>query len=922
MQWNEFLFHIRHLPTTDQKTVQEAFDLGAKAHEHQKRQSGEPYFTHPIAVAQILANLGADTDTIIAALLHDTVEDTSLTLGDIESRFGPTVAMLIDGVTKLSEQDVAERPSLNEQVETLRKTFNLMQRDVRIMVIKIADRLHNMQTLSFRSPEKQQTVARETMDVYVKIADRLSMRDIRDDLESMCLAILEPDMHTHLLEMRKKNEEQSRIIIPYMTDTLEKTFRELPFRVQYERRSWDSLRRQYERSQQSRTMQTHMNLAIVCENVDTCYSALGMLHQLWQRETLTFEDFINAPVINGYKALHTTVILEDGARVRCKIRTREMDKYAHLGITMLCFDSESRGATDYLTWTSRISPLSKDTADRSAEFWQSLQSDILGESILIHGESDQTQLLPKGATALDGVFYLYGERGLYAKEIYVDGRLAPFYAELKYGNNVSAVFSSVPQVDLSWLQYTHTGIGTALIRNGLARQDTDIKRVKGEEILRQYLNTRRRGFISELDRSYIDRQLKENGFPPLDDMYVQIAEGRISAPEVDKLIFNSSEQVKESLDRHLHILTITTPHVNRTAVADIMRFYELRGYRTLSQNETEATYRVKIFMNDEEARTLAFTLDHVVRGRYAIRRPSALYKTSVVSILLFVLWGADPAVAHLLLGREGVTPVDLTIVRFVSQAVMSGLFLLWMRFRQPLPEARLSLRNSSLWLSVIFLFCVSLTTYYSLRGTLPSHYTVPMTSAGLLLTTLVNKRRVWTLVTTWLLVLLGVGMLVSFTPSWTPEDILFTLLAVLSFTGFSIVSERYKRQEQVSLRAAQYFFMLASLCTLLSLPLLPAASFGDISPLDFLYIVLFSLGVSGVPYYIYYYLLSHKEIDFVLRYSFLIIPATMISEILLIGFPSVYTILAALLVVAGAFLPLVRMDRKTAPSPGSALAVS
>lgn len=929
MQWNEFQFQVRHLPTTDQKLVEQAFKLGEKAHEHQKRQSGDPYFTHPIAVAQILANMGGDTDTIIAALLHDTVEDTPVTLDEIKETFGPAVTMLIDGVTKLCEQDIPQRSSLNEQIETLRKMFNLMQKDVRIMVIKIADRLHNMQTISFRSQEKQLSVARETMEVYVKIADRLSMRDIRDELESMCLGVLETGVHQQLLDLRKRNEQQGAIIVPYMSETLQKTYDDLPFVIQMEKKSWDSLRRQYERQRQTQMASGQINLAFICENVQDCYRTLGMLHQLWQREALSFEDYINAPVINGYKALHTTIILEDGARVRCKIRTQEMDKYAHKGITTLCFDSASRGATDYLKWTAHISPLSKDSADRSAEFWQSLQNDILGESILIHGESDQTQLLPKGATALDAVFYLYGERALFTKEIYIDDHPVPFYEQVSYANNIGASFASTPQVDLNWLQYIHTGISTAIIRNGLAQRDPSEKRALGEEILHRYLRNRRRGYISELDRSYIDRQLKQHGYLALDEMYVQIAEGRISAPEVDQLIFrNQPNTPAETAERHVYVITMTIPHANKKVVEEIMKFYDMQSYRMLRNDTMTATYRVKVLLNENEMNTLSYTLEHVIRGGYAIRRPRTIYTASVISVLLFILWGLDPTGAHMILGLEGVTPVDLTIVRFASQAVLSGLFLVWMRMRQPLPEARLSLKNSSLWLSVIFLFCVAVTTYYSLRSTLPLHYTIPMTSAGLLLTTLVNRRRVGVLIATWLLVAIGMGLLVAFTPLWTPEDIVFTMLAVLSFTGFSIISERYKRQEQVSLRSAQYFFLLASLCTLLSLPLLPSSSFTDISGKHLGYMVLFSVFVSGVPYYIYYYLLSHKEIDFVLRYSFLIIPATFISEILLIGPPNIPTLLAGLIVMCGAFLPLLlagsrsKSMRKRASAPTAGFATS
>lgn len=909
MQWNEFLFHIRHIATSDQKLIQKAFELGAQAHGHQKRQSGEPYFTHPIAVAQILANMGGDRDTIIAALLHDTVEDTPLTLDEIKDQFGPVVAMLIDGVTKLNEEDIAEHPSLNEQIETLRKMFNLMERDVRIMVIKLADRLHNMQTIGFRKVEKQISVARETMDVYVKIADRLCMRDMRDDLENMCLVILEPERHAQIVNLRKKNEEEAAAILPPIQKEIERAVTDLPFTMFPEHKSWTSLARQLETALQGKSIRHSITAAFVCDSEDDCYRMLGALHKIWQRETLTFEDFINAPIINGYKGLHTTIILQSGIRVRCKIRTKEMQEYAHRGITTACFDSTVIGATDYLAWTSRISPVSKDTTDKSSEFWESLQNDILGESIVVHGASDETELLPKGSTALDGIFYLYGERGTHVTQIFVNGSEVKFYEALPYAAIVEGTFIDDEQVDLKWLQYTNTGIGTAFIRNALTRREGGTKRTNGQLLLQEYLTTRRRGFINELNSNFIKEVLSKNNYKNLDELYEQISEGRITLSEVENLFFiQTKERSKDAPNSYTLRYEIAPEH--QKTVQDIVLQYPVTTFRIMHTSDTHVISKISLQLTDEEMQNLAFTLDHVIEGRFRLRRNNALYKASVFSVCLFLLWGLDPVAAHQLLTLPGVSPVDLTMVRFVTHAVLSGLFLGWIRYNHPLPEARLSLKNASLWLSVFFLFMVAITTYLSLQNTLPSHYTIPMTAAGLLLTTLVNRKQIYTLILTWILVFTGMGILLMNTPTWDTRSVIFTLLAVSSFTGFSIVSERYKRKEQVSLRASQYFFIMAAVCALMCIPLYPFSSFSDVSAQGMSLMILFSIFVSGFPYYIYYYLLSHKEIDFVLRYSFLIIPITLLCQALLIGKPESFTVLSALLVMIGASLPLLNAYRK------------
>jgi len=222
MQWKEFQSHIRHLAAKDLQRVERAFELGKEVHKGQKRKSGEPYFNHPIAVADKLADMGADADTIIAALLHDTIEDTPLTLDDVEKEFGTTVAILINGVTKLSSEDVATKSSLDEQIETLRKIFILMQEDVRIMVIKLVDRLHNMQTVEFLSEARQKAQAQETMEVYVKIADRLCMQDLRDELEGLYLSILEPKTAQELSLLRAQNEQLGQSIIKKMQEKVRK----------------------------------------------------------------------------------------------------------------------------------------------------------------------------------------------------------------------------------------------------------------------------------------------------------------------------------------------------------------------------------------------------------------------------------------------------------------------------------------------------------------------------------------------------------------------------------------------------------------------------------------------------------------------------------------------------------------------------
>jgi RelA/SpoT family (p)ppGpp synthetase len=492
MQWNEFRTHVRHLPTRDQERIRKAFDLAKELHKDQLRKSGEPYFMHPLAVATMLAEMHADADSLVTAFLHDSIEDTVIELDEIKERFGEDAAMLIDGVTKLCKEELQDFPTLDQEIESLRKIFTYMEKDIRIMVIKLADRLHNMQTVEFLAPERQASLAQETLDIYVRIADRLSMQDLRDELEGLCITILEPELAMTLQELRLRNEHRGEDIIKKHLKVLHKSALTLPphLELRYERKTWKNLRAQANEEGNTATGLSTLTTVFLNDTVSECYETLGIIHQQWPYEILSFKDFISAPAINGYKGLHTTIILQDGTRVRCKIRTREMHEYARKGVAALCFDAKTIGLTHYLPWAKRISPLSKDTAERSEEFWESLQSDILGKSIMVYGHDDSAMQLPKGATALDGIFYLFGRQGIRTKEIQINGKTVDFAEELPNACRLNATFSSHEEAALPWLQYVHTGIASALIRQGLARAPHAQKIDIGEALIRGAIRQR------------------------------------------------------------------------------------------------------------------------------------------------------------------------------------------------------------------------------------------------------------------------------------------------------------------------------------------------------------------------------------------------------------------------------------------------
>jgi len=919
MEWQEFQSFLRHLSAADRECVHRAFELCKSAHDGQLRKSGEPYATHPIAVALLIAEMGAGADPLVAALLHDALEDTDLTLDLIEQRFGHTAAALIEGMTKLDDESVRQHPTLDEEIESLRKMVLLMQEDIRIMVIKLADRLHNMRTVEFLAKDRQHSFAQETMDIYVKIAERMSMHDLSDELEALCMAVLEPETFALLTQLRDLNERQATTVIDSMREILYGEPEPLPsdVLVRVERKSWDHLRTRLGSETETRTGRSDVTFAFVCSSIPQCYATIGVLHQKWQHEILSFKDFINAPAINGYRGLHTTIILGNGTRVRCKIRTQEMQAYAQRGIASLCFSKKAIGIMEYLPWTERIAPLSKDTADKSQEFWDSLQSDILGKSIFVYGPDDTTIQLPTGATVLDGAFYLYREKALKTKTIKINGKDTPFFSPLSDGASLSLELAGEPTVTREWLEWVHTGVAIASIRSLLGSASRQQKIENGRRILQDAMTKQARGYLKEFKEESLLKGIRTLGYASLDAAFIAVADGHLQPSVAIAAIFRSTGSQGHPSPHKTHCsVQFVLPTLPMNDLLTRFLFIAdrygvaLGDVQILHTSNQHVRVALRLSLTTEEQQVIATELRAVGAENVRVAPTYSMARQVLTVILIFALWGFDPIFAHLLLKTHSIFALDLTIVRFFSLLVMSGLLLIWARLHSPLRYASLPLRSRTLWLSVFALFFVALSTYASLERTLPSHYTIPMTASGFLLTTLVNRKRWKTLLAAWACFAIGILLLILATPSWSWKGIIFTGIAVTGFTVFSIASERYKRLEHVDVRAAQYFFILSFCCALFVLPLLPAAHLLQYDAHTIARMILFSVFFAGLPYYIYYYLLSHREIDFVLRYSFLLIFATLIGETLLMGSVSLSVLAAGMIVALGAALPLVIPAKK------------
>ncbi len=919
MTWQEFSAVLRRFPVQDQEKIQRAFQLGETMHAPQKRHSGEPYFSHPITVARILIDWWADADTVVAALLHDTVEDTPLTLADVEKQFGHTVSALVEGVTKLSAEEMGEKPTLDQQIETLRKIFNLMQQDVRIMVIKLADRLHNMRTSQFLRPEKRLALARETLEVYVRIADRLCMYDIQQELDALCMQTLEPELFERLDTLQKESEVRAEKIAMDMRSALREHHEKMLPGVEIvpEQKSWRRLRQQLEAEGAAVTGVSAITVVYVCPDIDSCYSILGALHQLWKRETLSFQDFINSPQINGYRGLHTTIILSDGTRVRCKIRTQEMHRYAQQGITTLCFDptTEIRNGSDkgilkLLPWTKRISPLTEDTKDRSQEFWGSLQSDILGESIVIHGPSDETVHIPSGATALDGAFYLLKDLALRSMTIKVNGREVPFQTLLKHGDSLDVSINGESTAQREWLMWTNTGLATAYIRRSLSlAQPEENKIAIGKTMLQRIFLERGKGFIEEFDEPTLSPTLLPLGFTSLSEAYSAIADGRADATTVFTTMFATTKQRAER--QRPSIITYSIDMDNLEIMDRINRIH-----RSLAPSLQEIRYRrrfggenasvtIRTFLGQAALDALTSQLSSAGASDLNVAHaPSAFYIPSIIG--LFLLWGLDPVFSKVFLDW-GVAPMSFVLIRAVSVFLFSLVILIWTR--QLRSFARISISAPSLWVASLAFFLIGLFTYAALEYGSPSLYSTVFRANAVILSTplLLQQGAFGTLGSSIFLSLVGFLSLLLSHP--TPSGLMLSFLVLLSFSIYTFASRRFQRSARVLARYPQFLSFTSAIAVMgaiSSYMIFP-------SPLPSLSMTLilatYCICFIGIPYILFYTLTRAIGYSVVSPWIHLSIVATFIGEAIVFGISSgTPLIIAAFLLTIGSLIASRRLQ--------------
>ncbi len=544
-----------HHKRADIQRILRAFQVAKTAHADQVRRSGEQYIAHPLGVALILADLGLDDVTIAGALLHDAVEDTSVTRGDIERDFGSEVAAIVEGVTKLDRLQFDSREA--QQAATLRKMFVAMAKDIRVLLIKLADRLHNMRTIASLPEAKQRRIAQETLDIYAPLAHRLGIAEVKWQLEDLSFAVLHPKRYAEIEQMVATRNPGRAQVIDSILETLKARLGELNIDAEVRGRPkhyWSIYEKMITRNKQFDDVQDLLGVRVVVDSVKDCYGALGSIHALWKPVTGRFKDYIAMPKFNLYQSLHTTVVGPGGKTVEVQIRTREMHRRAEHGVAAHWGYKDQGSSVQDLLWLQRMVDWQQDTDD-PAEFMESLKIDLEQDEVFVFTPKGKVVTLVTGATPVDFAYAIHTEVGHRCIGARVNGRLVPLESKLATGDTIEIFTSKVEGAGPSrdWLQFVDTPRARTKIRQWFSRERRVDSIDAGREELTKAL--RREGIsVQKVHGSaMLTAVAVALHYADIDTMLAAIGEGHVSAravaQRVDRELRGGEEQLSVTTSR-------------------------------------------------------------------------------------------------------------------------------------------------------------------------------------------------------------------------------------------------------------------------------------------------------------------------------------------------------------------------------------
>ncbi|WP_096784534.1 bifunctional (p)ppGpp synthetase/guanosine-3',5'-bis(diphosphate) 3'-pyrophosphohydrolase [Rhodobacter sp. CZR27] len=475
-------------PRTNADLIRRAYAYGRQMHEGQFRQSGEPYFTHPVAVAAILTEQRLDDATIVTALLHDTIEDTKSTYTEVSRLFGEDIAELVNGVTKLTNLELSSTQS--KQAENFRKLFMAMSKDLRVILVKLADRLHNMRTIKSMRPEKQAQKARETMEIFAPLAGRMGMQWMREELEDLAFRVLNPEARNSIIRRFITLQRETGDVVHKITADIRLELEKAHIEADVYGRAkkpYSIWRKMQEKDLAFSRLSDIYGFRVICKDVADCYRILGVIHQRWRAVPGRFKDYISQPKSNGYRSIHTTVSGRDGKRVEVQIRTRQMHEVAEAGVAAHWSYREgvrvhNPFAVDPAKWIASLTErLDEDDHD---EFMENVKLEMYTDQVFCFTPKGDVIQLPRGATPLDYAYAIHTRIGHSCVSAKVDGIRVPLWTRLKNGQSVEIITAEGQRPQASWIDIVTTGRAKAAIRRSLREEDRGRFVKLGQELAR------------------------------------------------------------------------------------------------------------------------------------------------------------------------------------------------------------------------------------------------------------------------------------------------------------------------------------------------------------------------------------------------------------------------------------------------------
>ena len=857
MDIGDLIKEARKHTQIDAEKLRSAYDFAQKAHAGQTRMSGEPYITHPLAVAMILAEYSADEESLIAALLHDVVEDTPHTLEEIEKTFGKGISKMVDALTKLPHVNTEirnEHSNLLNKIESLRKIFEVMENDVRIIVIKLCDRLHNMRSLFAFRPEKQKRIAQETLDIFVKIADRLSMGQIRDELEKLSYHYLYAEQFPKYIELEKSALEDFRRHQKRLDDRLQK---HLP----------TSRRRHiyYKSGVCFSEMKTPQDIpeirhevTLIVEKDSDCFLALQDVHALWNNVRGTFRDFLTLPRSNGYQALETSVVKSDGSIIRFIIQTDAMYEYSKKGVILSCFGINRHSKKIQLPWVEHLKKIHKETKYKSESYISALENDILKGSIIVYTGDNKRLFLPPKSTALDAAFLHLGDNALRVAEIMIDQHSVQFSQRLKDWQSIHFTLLGHLTITPKWLQWVQTSYARSFIFEYFRTLPPSQQRAISEEMIQEALTEMGSGYLDEISTKRRLEVAKKLGEKSWNDLLEALCTGKHDVQTAVHLLFDKHVFQLKKFKADIQIRR----NNGAEGIVSVIEYFR-DNQIPFSHNKTRRydQYYVDDFTVDwslaQRVQFFSFIKEYL---HYNLFQLKPLQKSFVPYIYLFavpVFWAINTFISRYLM-QSGLTVTNATELRFLSSSLI--LFIMAAILRRHYHEDYSPLKFS---FSFFFITAVlSLYTYLiheTLYLTESINYIVPVSISFILVGLIyafepfLSRFSLPRIIP--VLIVCSLSVLFLFQQDLSTVQFAGTLLAfavLILHMSYNYFGNLYQQKYKVKSRALLLLAFMFLFSSIIFLPFINLQNFFEVSPLIILLAIANGCITGGISHFFFF----------------------------------------------------------------------